>query len=432
MPTSIHQRSATETLASFRSREVSPVEVMEALIDRAAEGLPVAIKEEMPVAGQPHTHASLVFAERVATVTAPLAQRMIDAGAIVHARTTCPEFSTTGFTQSRLFGVTRNPWNLAYDVGGSSGGSAASLAAGTTMLASGSDIGGSIRIPASCCGVVGFKPPYGRVPQLPPACLDHFAHEGPLARTVADARLFQNLIAGPHPHDAASLRPTLKIPEPRGDMAGWKFALSLDLGDYRLDPDVRTNTLAAAEAFREAGATVEEIDLPWTREMTGKAVRAHFSLVFGAWVREISREHADLMTPYARDFAKEMGRIDISPYEGLQIEAEIHAVLGELHERYDLLICPAVAVPAVEAGNDYRASGILIDSVESDLNRDCFLTTAFNVCSRNPVMSVPSGLSRDGVPTGLQIVGRTYDDASVFEAAAAFERLRPWGMATAV
>src|SRR3712207_3340987 len=190
----------TEMLRLFHTRALSPVEALQAQVDRAdaltstvnaftwrfteeafaqaraaearylgkgaeprpLEGITLAIKEEMPVAGQPVTNASHIYANEIADHTAPLAARMMAAGAIVHARTTQPEFACVGFTQSDLFGVTRNPWNLDYDVGGSSGGSGAALASGLTALAGGSDIGGSIRIPAACCGVVGFKPPYGR------------------------------------------------------------------------------------------------------------------------------------------------------------------------------------------------------------------------------------------------------------------------------
>ena len=467
MSNNLYELSAVEALGLFRERRLSPVELMQAVIDRAeavepsinafsytffdeamsaarkaearymgngakpraAEGIPLGIKEEMPVKGQPVTSASLVYKDDVADHTAPLAARMLRAGAIIHARTTCPEFSCAGFTQSKLFGVTRNPWNLTFDVGGSSGGAAASLAAGTTMLAGGSDIGGSIRIPASCCGVAGYKPPYGRVPQDPPFNLDHYRHEGPLARTVADAALFENIIAGPHPHDIVSLRPKVRIPELNGDVSDCKMALCVTLGDYIVDDEVAANTRTAADAFREAGAVVEEVELPWSRHEIDLAVRTHFSLLFAAWVKEIYDEHRDLLTTYAVDFAEEMLNIPLTPLEGMEIEGRVYAALGDLLTKHRILLCPTIAIPALEAGNDYMDSKVLINGIACELNRDVFLTTVFNICSRCPVMSVPSGLSRNGVPTGLQIVGRTYDDVSVFNAAAAFERLRPWSMA---
>ena len=158
-----------------------------------------------------------------------------------------------------------NPWNQNFDVGGSSGGAGASLAAGLTTLAGGSDIGGSIRIPASCTGVVGFKPPYGRVPQQPPFNLDHYCHEGPMTRTIADCALFENIITGPHP-SIASLREQAEFPlEPSG-VAGLRIAVSVDLGSWDVEADVKRNTLRAAEALRAAGATVEEVDFALTRK----------------------------------------------------------------------------------------------------------------------------------------------------------------------
>ena len=240
--------NATDALARMRAKELSPVELLASVIARAEsvepvvnafaerrydeaavaaktsaeryaagedvrqlEGLPVSLKEEVPVEGWRMRYGSLAVDE-IAAETAPIAERIIDAGAVVHARTTTPEFSCTGYTHSKLWGVTRNPWNPEIAVGGSSGGAGASLASGTSLLASGSDIGGSIRIPASINGVVGFKPPHGRVPTGAPFNLDRYCHDGPLARTVADCALFENVVAGPHKRDIASLRPKLEIP----------------------------------------------------------------------------------------------------------------------------------------------------------------------------------------------------------------------------
>jgi Asp-tRNA(Asn)/Glu-tRNA(Gln) amidotransferase A subunit family amidase len=210
----------------------------------------------------------------------------------VHARTTTPEFCCAPVTWTKLWGVTRNPWNLAYSPGGSSGGSAAALAAGTATLATGSDIGGSIRIPSSFCGVTGFKPPYGRVPEVPPFNLDHYCHEGPMARSVADCALLENVIAGPHPSDVVSLRPKLEIPFPLEPVAGLRIALSPDLGCFTVDPDVAANTLAAAERLRDAGAVVTEVSLPWRRADIARAARIHFGMIFGPSVRHCTRSTA--------------------------------------------------------------------------------------------------------------------------------------------
>ena len=240
--------TAAEALSRFRDRSLSPVELLQALINRAEqveetinaftfrhydqamakakkaeakyaagkrvralEGLPVAIKDESEIKGWPMSNGSLTLKDNFSTATSPINQRILDAGGIVHARTATPEFSCAGYCHSRLWGVTRNPWNPAFTPGGSSGGSAASLAAGTSVLATGSDIGGSVRIPASASGVAGFKPPYGRVPQEAPFNLDFYCHSGPLARSVTDLAILQNVISGPHPEDITSLRPAMKI-----------------------------------------------------------------------------------------------------------------------------------------------------------------------------------------------------------------------------
>ena len=241
---------ATEAITRFKARTLSPVELMAAVIDRAEavnptinaftytffdraldqakaaearyaktdgrtralEGIPMVIKDETAIKGERTTSGSLIMKDNIDEADARIVERIKRAGAIIHGRSTAPEFACAAVTHSKLWGVTRNPWNPDFTPGGSSGGAAAQLAAGTTTLANGSDIGGSIRIPALCCGVVGFKPPYGRVPEDAGFNLDFYCHEGPLARSVADCALFENVIAGPHPRDIATLRPKLNIP----------------------------------------------------------------------------------------------------------------------------------------------------------------------------------------------------------------------------
>jgi Asp-tRNA(Asn)/Glu-tRNA(Gln) amidotransferase A subunit family amidase len=456
----VHYTSATEALRLFRSKDLSPVELVSAVIERAEavepsvnafaatlydqaldaaraaekrylagdarplEGLPVAVKEEAPIAGQRNTLGSLPLRDEVAAVTAPFVQRIIDAGGIVHARTTTPEFCCAPVTWTKLWGVTRNPWNLAYSPGGSSGGSAAALAAGTTTLATGSDIGGSIRIPSSFCGVTGFKPPYGRVPEFPPFNLDHYCHEGPMARSVADVALLENVIAGPHPSDVVSLRPKLEIPWPLESVAGMRIALSPDLGCFDVDPEVAANTLAAAERLRDAGAVVEEVSLPWKLADIIRAARIHFGMIFGPSIGPLFEEHADELTSYARAFVAESKDIVKEDYyQGLELEAALYAPLGELLEEYDALICPTMAIPALPAEWDH---GDIPEGRDDSSWMDVMMTVPFNIASRCPVLSVPSGRAANGVPTGLAVVGKTYDDVTAFRVAAAHEERYPW------
>ena len=460
----LHYLNATEALRSFRARELSPVELVQAVIDRAEkveptinafaqtlydealeqargaearyagigeaprplEGISVAVKEEAPIAGQKNTLGSLPLRDVVADHTAVFAERIIDAGGIVHARSTTPEFSCAAVTWSKLWGVTRNPWNTVYAPGGSSGGSGASLAAGSTTLATGSDIGGSIRIPSSFCGVVGFKPPYGRVPEVEIFNLDHYCHEGPLARTVADCALLQNVIAGPDPSDVVSLRPKLVIPDTLEPVAGMRIALSVDLGCYEVDEDVVANTRAAADRLTDAGVTVEEVSLPWELAQINRAARIHYGMIFGPSVQELYEEHGDEFTSYARRLVEESSEIPKSAFvEGLELEGRIYAPLGALLDRFDAFICPTFAVPALPA--EYDAGDPLeINGKPTRDWLDVLMTVPFNIASRCPVISVPSGRSRDGVPTGLSIVGKTYDDVTAFRVGAAHEERFPW------
>ncbi|MCE8421686.1 amidase, partial [Rhodovulum sulfidophilum] len=162
----------------------------------------------------------------------------------------------------------------------------------------GSDIGGSIRIPASASGVVGFKPPYGRVPSTPPFNLDPYNHPGPMARTVEDCLLMQNVLAGPHPEDIASLKPKLELRLDRSGVKGWKIAYSLDFGFMEIDPAVRANTLAALDVFRALGAEVTEVALPWSWEVY-RAAATHHKALFGAWLAEYLDEREERLTSYA-------------------------------------------------------------------------------------------------------------------------------------
>ena len=300
------------------------------------------------------------------------------------------------------------------------------MAAGSTTLATGSDIGGSIRIPASFCGVVGFKPPYGRVPEVEIFNLDHYCHEGPLARTVADCALLQNAIAGPDPSDVVSLRPKLVIPDTLEPVAGMRVALSIDLGCYEVDEDVVANTRAAADRLIDAGVTVEEVSLPWELAQINRAARIHYGMIFGPSVQELYEQHGDEFTSYARRLVEESSEIPKSAFvEGLELEAGIYAPLGALLDGFDALICPTFAVPALPA--EYDPGDVLeVNGKPTGDWLDVLMTVPFNIASRCPVISVPSGRSRDGVPTGLSVVGKTYDDVTAFRIAAAHEERFPW------
>ncbi|MDH3230057.1 MAG: amidase [Alphaproteobacteria bacterium] len=456
---------ASQAARLFRERKLSPVELMEAVIARAEavdggikaftythfdeamvlarkaeakfmkagarvrplEGLAIGIKDESYIKGKPTSTGSLIYKDYVADHTSPVNERILRAGGIVHARTATPEFCCAGYTNSRLWGVTSNPWNREFTPGGSSGGSSASLAAGTSAIATGSDIGGSIRIPASTCGLVGYKPPYGRNPDDPPFNLDFYCHTGPLARTVADAILLQNVISGPHPADISTLRPKLRLPQEYKPIKGWKVAYSMDLGSYEVDRGVARNTHAALDVFRSLGATVAEVDLGWNADVQ-KAALTYLEHLFGAWIAKILDEHADEMTTYARAFA-EKGRNSKSTdfIWSLEVAGDMYRSFGPMMEKHDIFICPTTALPAVPADFDQSRDEIRINGRTVDPMLGWVMTAPFNTLSRCPVITVPSGRASNGVPTGIQIVGRTYRDADVFRAAMAYETAAgPW------
>lgn len=449
---------AHEALARFRAKTLSPVELMQAVISRAEavqdrlkpftythfdeamalarkaeakyakgqrtralEGLPIGIKDENDIKGKPTSSGSLILKDYVADRTSINNQRILAAGGIVHARTATPEFSAAGTCWNRIWGVTRNPWNPEFTPGGSSGGSAASLAAGTSPLAMGSDIGGSIRIPASACGVVGYKPPYGRNTDDPPFNLDFFCHTGPLARTVKDAALLQNVITGPHPSDISSLRPKLTLPLEAKPITGWKIAYSFDLGIFEVDPEVRANTMAALQVFRDLGCTVTEVKTGWGPEVM-EACLAYLTHIFGGYISGLLDDHADEMTTYVRAFAEKGRRSTAQDYvQALQVIAAAYPPIGAILETHDILICPTLGIPAPAATFDNTTDKIHINNTEVNPELGWAMTTPFNMLSRLPVLAVPSGRASNGVPTGIQIVGRSYSDRDVFRAGMAYE-----------
>lgn len=462
MSEALHYLSATEALEMFRSRDLSPVELMQAIIARTEElepsinafshtffeeamvqaraaekrytigapcgvldGLPLAIKDEVSVKGQPVTEGSLVYKDRIADEDAVLTARLRSEGAIFHARTTCPEFCSLWNTQTRLFGVTRNPWNLEITPGGSSGGSGAALAAGTTVLASGSDIGGSIRFPASMSGVVGFKPPYGRVPETyEPFNLEPYCANGPMARTVADTALMQNVMSGSHPEDSASTLPKVDIPLSfEGDLAGTRIAFTLDFDFLDIEEDIVRNTLDAVERLRSLGAEMVEVNLNFP-EGIEQAYYSHMDPLFFAALTEPLETKRDLMCDYNVQMALEsLQRMEDKTafYKAAVIESQMYARFGALMTKFDALVCPTVLTVGLGADHNPVKDQYIVNGKVQEFDLNISTCHIFNMMGRCPAISVPSGLADNGVPTGLHIVAKAFDDIAVFRVAAAFE-----------
>jgi Asp-tRNA(Asn)/Glu-tRNA(Gln) amidotransferase A subunit family amidase len=399
---------------------------------RALEGLPVAIKDESMIAGQRTTQGSLLFEDYVAETTDPVPERVMAAGGIVHARSAAPEFSMAVVTWSHLHGVTRNPWNLEITCGGSSGGAGASLAAGSSALAGGSDIGGSIRIPAAMNGLVGFKPPYGRVPEYWPWNREPFAASGPLARTVSDVILMQNVLSGPLVGDIWSL-PPLELPETHPSLDGMRLAVSFDLGYFAPDAEIIAALERAVEELTVLGARVEVVELGWT-ERASEVVVGHLAFQAGTILRnEVPEDRWDELTPYIQDY---LGQPVPSITEWIDGWAYLDHMYRDLQEKvflvgHEALLCPTMAtcnIPADWGHPETGPLGVFEDSLEM------VMTYPFNGLGRVPVVSVPIGFSPSTrVPIGMQIVGPVNRDEVPFRVAAGweaaggplFERQRP-------
>lgn len=389
-------------------------------------GVPVAVKDTTPQAGRPTTCGSRTRAGWVPAEDAAVVAALRRAGAIVVATTTAPEFAFSAFTESPLWGVTRNPWDLARTPGGSSGGSAAAVAAGCVPLAEGTDMGGSVRIPAAWCGVVGLKPSLGRIPFTGyPWGFDLLAHHGPLARSVEDARLFLAATEGPDDRDPLSL-PRLGLPQdPLPSWpAGRRLALSVDLGCWAVDPEVEAAVRGAAAALESAGAQVEEVAVgctPRDLEVWGRYWEVAFAAFYGDLLEghreELDEEVVVLIEAGLGCSAAEAKRLD---RERTLLWERLAVVLAE----HEALVCPTMAGPPPAAARADRLRAWQAPPPDGRCH-DLAMTIPFNLAAPCPALSVPCGWHADGLPIGIQLVGRRFADEAVLGLGAALERLLP-------
>jgi len=387
-------------------------------------GVPVSIKDLIFTRDIRTTGGSKIYENFIPQQDAVVVERLKVGGAIVIGKTNTSEFGFMAVTDNRLFGATRNPWNLEFNAGGSSGGAAASVASGIGPLAIGGDGGGSIRIPASFCGVFGFKPSFGRVPLGPgwPGW-GTLSHTGPITRTVRDAALAMEVIAGRDDRDRNSLPETgLGYVSFLGtDLKGLKIAWSKDLGYATVDPQVLKVTEAAVKTFATLGSTVEvaspEAGSPEVAFSTivGVSLAANLQDRMEEWREQIDPGLVLFVERNQDRLATEFVRASVEL-------AEYWHAIRPFFEQYDLLLTPTVAVPPLEVGQFgvREIAGVKV----SPLGWMPF-TYPFNITGQ-PAASVPCGWTDDGLPIGLQIVGRRFDDATVLKAAAAFEQASPW------
>jgi aspartyl-tRNA(Asn)/glutamyl-tRNA(Gln) amidotransferase subunit A len=388
-------------------------------------GVPVSVKDLIFTRHVPTAGGSRLYADHVPDEDAVCVERLKGAGAILLGKTTTPEFGHKGVTDSPLCGITRNPWNLELTPGGSSGGAGAAVAAGLGPLAVGTDGGGSIRIPASFCGIFGLKPSFGRVPQYPSfPGWEQFSVTGPMTRTVRDAAVMLDVMAGPDDRDDSSLTADAGpsyLAACESGIAGLSVGWSADLGRATVDAEVLEICQDAAADMESLGCHVEVVTPTWDdpEEIFRTLAAAE---TYAAWGAHLERNPDALdrtLVAYLR-----FGRgITIAQY--LAARAARRALWREVHAflaRFDLLVTPTVAVPPFAVGRP--GVNEIAGAPVSRLGWIPF-TYPWNLTGQ-PAASVPVGFTAAGLPVGLQIVGRRHADRTVLAAAAALEAARPW------
>lgn len=386
-------------------------------------GLPFSAKDLMAVKGVRYASGSRAMANNVADVDAPAVERARAAGAILIGKTTTSEFGCKPIGDSPLTGITRNPWNRAMTPGGSSAGAAASVAAGITPFALGTDGGGSIRIPCALSGLSGLKGQFGRVPVWPTSATPTLAHVGPIARSMEDAALLFSAVAGfdrRDPFGVAGPVPDV-MGAARASVAGMRVAYSPTFGYARPEPEVLAATGRAAETFEALGCRVDLVEQVFDTD-PADLWTAEFYAGVGTRLRNVLENQRDLLDPAVADIlmpalSQEMRSYYASVFERYALREK----LRRFFEAYDLLISPVVPVSALEAGRNLPAG-----LEDRNLVSWVFYTYPFNLTGQ-PAGAVCAGLSAAGMPIGLQIVGRACCEDDVVRAACAFERTMPPG-----
>jgi amidase len=457
------QLTATELAARLRGGEVSAVEVMEAHLARieavnpsvnaivtldaegalrgAAEadrrlasgaaagllhGLPIAVKDLEDTAGMRTTYGSSIYRDHVPTEDTLMVSRLRRAGAIVIGKTNTPEFGAGSQTFNRVFGATRNPYDLSRTPGGSSGGAAAVVASGMLPLADGSDLGASVRNPASFCNVVGLRPSAGRIPHVPSSSAwNPLGVLGPLGRTVADAALLLRALCGPDPRDPLSLpdAPETFALDLRSAPSGLRIAWSRNLGDLPVAPEVTAVLEESRSALTAMGCVIEDVEPELTD--ADEAFEVLRALGYVQSFAALLQTHGDQL----KETLAENTRFGLSltgdrVARALTVQTEMFHRMRSLLERYDALALPVsqVAPFDVELEWVHEIAGVEMGSY-IEWMRSCSRITV----TAHPAISVPAGFTPDGLPVGLQLVGRHRDEAALLRLAAAFEAATGFG-----
>ena len=452
-----HFLSVTELLRAYRARRASPVEAVRAAYGRIAriepqinsfcaladeaealrlasesevrwregrprgemDGVPITVKDAILAKGWPTLRGSKTIDPKQRwDEDAPAVARLREAGVIILGKTTTPEFGWKGVTDSPLSGITRNPWNLALTPGGSSGGSAAALAAGIGHAAIGTDAGGSVRIPASFCGLFALKATAGRIPNYPPSAVGTLGHVGPITHSVEDAALMLNLMAQPDGRDwlcLPSADTDFRVGLNRG-ARGLRIAYSPNLGYAKVEPDVADLIKKQVRVFEELGAQVEEVAAPF--DDPTETFRVHFFAGIAHSTRSLSEAQLAKLDPDLAKVLEKARKVSLTEYmTAIDKRAALGRATRAFHEKYDLLLTPTMAVAPFEAGR-------LTPDGSDDWTVWTPFTYPFNLTGQ-PAATVPCGFVRGDRPVGLQVVGGMYQDHLVLRAAQAFQSARP-------
>ena len=393
-------------------------------------GVPFAVKDLVNTAGVRTTFGSFVFADNVPAADSPAVARLKQAGAILVGKTATPEIGHKCFTEAPLFGRTANPWDLRRTPGGSSGGAAAAVAAGLGPIGIGTDGGGSSRIPAACCGVVGFKQTLGLVPHdLTPDGFGNQSHITPMTRTVMDTALMLQAMSGPHlcdPHSLGLTAPDfVAAARPEGDLKGLRIAWRPLLGNSVLSREVREACETALAAFGELGAVVEPVD-----DVFASTEPVWLILTQSFWNARFRRYVADYGDRISQTLLRQMdtgaAHTAVALQHAMFERTRIFREVQTWFERFDIVATPTLSRTALPIDHDFFAP-LEIDGAVTDTVRNAWYpyTLPFNL-STNPAVTLPCGWGADGLPIGLQLVGPHLGDAALLRAAALFEAAQPW------
>jgi aspartyl-tRNA(Asn)/glutamyl-tRNA(Gln) amidotransferase subunit A len=458
---------ASELARLIRARALSPVELTRAVLERAyhtqatlnafitiadeqamatakaaeqavidgdalgpLHGVPFTVKDLIDTAGVRTTYGSLILEHNVPRADGPAVARMKAAGAIMVGKVTTPEFGHKPMNEAPLFGRTHNPWDLSRTPGGSSGGSAAAVAAGIAPLSIGTDAGGSIRIPAACCGIVGMKATLGCIPHdTAPDTFGNFSNQGPMTRTVMDSALMMAAMAGPHPADVhAHGLPEIDFvgaAAGEGDLSGLRIAYRPLMGNRLVDPQILAATEDAVAVLEGLGARVERVNEDFENTEPSWLV-----ITQSLWVARFEQwldTWRDRMTPtLVQGIDEGRGYSAVDLQRAIVFRTRLFRMVQSWFEDYDLLITPTLARTALDVDHDFQAPVTICGEPTGKIRQHWYpYTHPFNMTG-HPAITLPAGLHADGLPMAVQLVGPLSSEALLLRAAALFERARPW------